>query len=295
MFSLASLRYRRAFSTDGGPIERVESAEFPVLGQRLFQANAFLIPGLVPLRRLAMYGACNGTGAHRSSMVACHMAVSEALERWAFHATVNSNRRCDFGFDVDESSNGMAAFPGLSNCAARSAATFEAYERYCLLNWWEHRLDGVVQETEWPGISALTFTPARGVYAVVLFGRSEMGFYVYGHAAAGSFKYACKRAVLELARNELVVRFRYSTASQHTQPLISDRLERRAWFFSSPEGYDVFCARVAQPTSRDRPNPEVICDLEIDGPWSNYATVWRVAFKPPSNRFLTDDERYFFW
>jgi molybdate transport system substrate-binding protein len=39
------------------------------------------------------------------------MAISEAMGRWASHSTANSDDPAEFGFDVDPSSNGMAAFP----------------------------------------------------------------------------------------------------------------------------------------------------------------------------------------
>jgi len=295
MLSLASFRYRDVFEPDGGPIERIVTAEFPVFGRRLWQANAFLRPGLVPLRRLAMYCNCNGTGAHQSPMVARQMAVSEALERWAFHSTVRSVSCSEFGFDVDESSNGMAAFPGFSRRPARQAAVFEAYERFCLLHWWERKIDGVVCATEWPGVTALRFEPAPGVVAVLLFARSASGFHVYGHSASASFLKACRRALLELIRNEIVVRYGCVVAKRSWGERLTDRFEQRAWFFSTDEGHELIQARLAERV-RDIPSiPEVICDREIVGPWSEYATIWRFAFRPPSKRFLTDDERYFFW
>ena len=137
MLSLASLRYRSVLAADGGPVQSIEAGEFPVFGRRLFQANARLKQGLVPQRRLQIYSDADGTGTHASPMVARHIAVSEALERWAYHSTVRSERRADFGFDIDESSNGMAAFPGFSRAPARRGAVLEAVERFCLLNWWE--------------------------------------------------------------------------------------------------------------------------------------------------------------
>jgi ribosomal protein S12 methylthiotransferase accessory factor YcaO len=242
-----------------------------------------------------MYSDCNGTGAHNSPMVARHMAVSEALERWAFHATVHSERRSQFGFDSDGSSNGMAAYPGWTSRPARRAAIFEAFERYCLLNWWECKIDGQVRGTEWPGILAITFEPKPAVVCVLLFGRSSLGFYSYGHAAADCFAKACKRALLEFARNETVLRYRFENQGGISDVQLFNRLERRAWFFSTREGYELFQSRLEKRAHSTQPEPEVICDREITGPWSNYAVVWRFAFRPPSERFIREDEKYFFW
>ena len=109
-----------------------------------------------------------------------------------------------YGFDADESSSGMAAFPGLSTKPARRAARLEALERHCLLNWWEGCLDGEVRETMWPTVSAVVFEPEKGVVAVILSTQSSQGFYSYGHAAAETFEGACNRALLEPCRHEWV-------------------------------------------------------------------------------------------
>ncbi|MBW7894394.1 MAG: hypothetical protein H3C27_04705 [Opitutaceae bacterium] len=295
MFSLASLRYRSVMASRGGPVERIETGDFPVFGRRLFMANARLRPGLVARRQRQVYSDADGSGAHVSPMVARHMAVSESLERWAFHATVRSERREEFGFDVDETSNGMAAFPGLSAAPARRGAILESLERFCLLHWWEGKIDGQLRDTEWPGVSALAFEPPLGGVAVLLFARSEWGFHVYGHAAAESFTRACERALLEMTRHELVLRCRLLAMRQGPTAPITERLERRSWFFATEEGHELFRERLARTCAKPAPRPEIVCDREVTGPWSDYTTVWRFVLRPPSNRFLEEDERYFFW
>jgi len=295
MFNLAGFRYRSAFVSEGGPIDRIEVIELPIFGRRLFQANATLIPGLVPCRELEMYSGANGTGAHVSPMIARYIAVSEALERWAFHATVRSECRAKYGFDIDESSTGLAAFPSWRRRDARRLAALEAYERFCLLNWWEGRIQGQLYDTEWAGISALVFEPSNGGVSVLLFGRSNLGFYVYGHDAAESFKNACERAVVELVRHERVVRHRWLVIQLGNQVPLADRFERRAWFFSTNDGHKLFRERLASRVTGPPPKPEVICDAEIEGLWSRFATVWRFAFRPPTQEFLSKTERYFYW
>ena len=295
MLSLASLRYRSVLAAHGGPVQSIEAGEFPVFGRRLFQANARLKKSLAPQRRLQIYSDADGTGTHSSPMVARHIAVSEALERWAYHATVRSERRSEFGFDIDESSNGMAAFPGFSRAPARRAAVLEAVERFCLLNWWEGNLEGEERGTDWPGTTALAFESPIGGVAVLLYARSDWGFHVYGHAAAESFGRACEKAVLELVRHEWVLRSRMLSGVR-TAP--TDLLERRASFFAGEEGHRLFRDRIAARATRPPPNAlkaEVAGDSEISGPWSEYATVWRFVLRPPSERFLSEGERYFFW
>jgi len=292
VFSLGAIRYRSVLAMDGGPIACIDEGELTVFGKRLSQANARLKEGLAPKRAAQIFSDADGTGMHPSPMIARHIAVSEALERWAYHETVRLSNRGKFGFDVDRSSNGMAAFPGLLVGQARDKALFEAVERFCLLNWWERRLDGEVRETVWPGVMAVSFATELGANAVILFMRSDFGFYVYGHAAAKSFREACEHAIVELVRHESVIRC-WMLAGNSVPA--GDPFERRAWFFSTREGHDLFSERLNVRTNCARPSAEVICDVEIRGPWSSYATIWRYLFRPPSSRFMEQDDRFFFW
>ena len=43
------------------------------------------------------------------------------------------------------------------------------------------------------------------------------------------------------------------------------------------------------------PAARVICNREIPGPWSEYATIWRFALMPPSTAYLERRQDYFFW
>lgn len=292
MISLAALRYRSVLAVDGGPVDYIEEGQVTVFGRRLSQASARLRSSLVPTREMEIYCNADGTGVHESRMVARHIAVSEALERWAYYATVHSSRRTAYGFHVDESSNGMAAFPGLSVKPARSAAKLEAIERFCLLNWWEYKMDGMLCDTEWPGVTAIFLNPNMGAVAVILFKRSESGFHCYGHAAGLSYTDACRRAILELVRDEWAIR---EWMRSKKEALPKNLFERRALFFSTEEGNVLFNERISAQTRNSLPLVQIECDSEIPGPWSAYATIWRVLFRPPSEKFMGSDERYFFW
>ncbi len=295
-FSLAPFRFRNVLRVRGGPVERIDTGLLPVRGRRVFLANATLRPGLVPRTALHLFSDAAGSGTDRDSTVARHKAVAEALERWAFHATVRSERAADFGFDLDPSSTGMAAFPGIFRRQARRRAVLEAIERWSLIAWWEGTAAAERVSTDWPGVSAVAIDgPCGGVTAVV-WARSNWGGYVYGHAAEESFGAACEHAVVEMARHEWVLRakwFREVAAGGRTTP--ENILERRCLHFATDEGHARFLARVeAQPDRRGGGPPEVICDAPLPGPWSAYATVWRFAFRPPSPAYRTGGERYFF-
>src|SRR4051794_3126512 len=108
MLSLAGLRYRNVLAEFGGPVERIEAGHFSVRGRRTILANATLSQGLIRNERMFLFSdAAHGTGVDPVASVARHKAVSEALERWAFHSLVRSERAEQFGFDVDPSTTGM--------------------------------------------------------------------------------------------------------------------------------------------------------------------------------------------
>lgn len=294
MISLAPLRYRNVLSSRGGPIAKVETGTFSMRGRPMVMANATLVPGLTRRRSPVLYGAVDGTGTDVDATVARHKAVSEAMERWAFHALVRSPEAAAFGFDTDPSSNGMAAFPGLRRRSARRSAVLEAVERFCLMSWWEGRAQARIFQTDWPGVSAAALDGPFGGVTVITYARTLWGGYVYGHAAEESFGAACERAVAELARHEWILRSAWlaSAAGQPLQP--TDIFERRCLFFASEEGHALFQERLHAPMTEEASRPDVIFDGEIPGPWSRYATVWRFALRPPSDRYLRGGARYFF-
>ncbi|MBL9210815.1 MAG: hypothetical protein JNL92_10140, partial [Opitutaceae bacterium] len=105
---------------------------------------------------------------------------------------------------------------------------------------------------------------------------------------------ACERAVMELARHESILRrwWLQRLAGEAAAP--SNVFERRCLFFATEEGHALFRARATSASARGAPRPEVICDREVPGPWSRYATVWRFALRPPTDGYLRGDESYFF-
>ena len=294
MLSLAAFRYRDVLATHGGPIGKIESGQFPLRGRRMIQANAWLTPGLVKKQTRGLYSSADGTGTHTVPSVARHKAVSEALERWAFHTVVRSEQAGEFGFDIDPSSNGMAAFPGILRRHARRSAMLEAVERYCLIAWWEGAAEGRMFQTDWPGVSAVAIDGPFGGVTVIAFARTEWGGYAYGHAAEESFGAACERAIVELARHEWILRSAWlkHVAGEAVAP--THVLERRCLFFASDEGHETFQERLHRPCSGPMPDAKIICDRNIPGPWDQYATVWRFALRPPTDGFLRGGERYFF-
>lgn len=293
MLSLAPFLYRNVFAQDGGPIERVQSGTIPVFNEPTVQANAFLKAGLAegkPAR--AVYGDADGTGAAKDPLVAQHMAISEALERWAFFASNRSGERGKYGFDHDRSSNGMAAFPGFK-WQARRRARFEALERWALIGWWDGRLQASVSEAPYPNVGLVRIDHRQGNgEVIILYHKSATGHVAYGHAAGSSVVSATGKAAIELARSELVLtRHR----ARGALVAVTNFFERRCLHFSTPEGHSEFLNRVHTPPEKPAPVWNTIFDGEIPGPWSKWATVWRHCVEMPTHDFLNREKNFFFW
>jgi hypothetical protein len=297
MISVAGYRYRNVLETEGGPVSRVMLREFPVYGRPMFQANAWLSDRVVShKKRFALYSDADGTGTADTPIVARYMAISETMERWAYRVKVRAMDRELYGFDLDESSNGMAAFPGLFRTEARRRALLEAVERVSIISWWEGAIDGEIRQTDWPGISALVLPSPIGFgVTVIAFRQVTDECFAYGQGAAVNVFGACERAVMELARNEYVLGLRRVSEGLAVQDKPSDLFERRCLYFSTAEGHAMFQDRISRRITGPRFRSEVICDTEIEGPWSEYASVWRALIRPPTTEFLVNSEKYFFW
>lgn len=294
MFSLAALNYREILSRDGGPIERVSAGSLDVLGKSEHQANAYLRPGLIRGKpSLSVYGNADGTGSNRSPQIARHMAISEALERWAFYETSQSDEAAQFGFDVDNSTNGMAAFPGLFKSQARKRAYHEALERWALISWWSGHMQASIVGDAMLGVTALRLEhSAKFGEVAVLFRQSAAGHVSYGYSAGSTFRTAVARAAVELARNEFVVGY-YKLRSAASE--VPNCFERRCLYFAGEEGHAEFLRKVFDRRPRREAEWAVKFDGEVPGPWSKYATVWRVLPAMPSREYLDPKSSFFFW
>ncbi|MDQ5978289.1 MAG: hypothetical protein QG602_1263 [Verrucomicrobiota bacterium] len=299
MFSLASYRYRNVLNESGGPVARLQIADMTVCGAREFLATAFLREGLTgKLWQSSVFSVADGGGTSPSPMIARFMAISEAMERWAHWQLHQSSAGCRYGFDVDPSSNGMAAFPGLHARQARSGALMEAAERFNLLHWWEGHLPAAESETPWPGVCAATICSEAPGVTVILFRRTPDGFVAYGHAAAADYAVACRKAAIEMERHALIIaRYVHAHAGRLGEglPERAHPIERRCLFFATEAGHELFLERLRSSPRRSAKRPELVFDGVVTGPWSRYADVWRVVYAPPSDRFLGLEENYFYW
>jgi hypothetical protein len=283
--SLAIWRYRNVMARDGGPIAtlKIESVEL-VDGANAFQAYAWLDERsiIVPERYKdhQIYGSSHGTGTDPTAIRAGHKAISEALERWAFFATCDSGKH---GYDVNKSTTGMAAFPGLTTARARRLALAEAAERWALGAWWRGEL-AFSTRTGWPakGLNAVV-VPLGGLHQtlVIVFGDRSDRPNVYGFGAGADERQAAVAAIKEFSRNAYVL------AAAETNPEAIDKAslnihERRLQYFSTAAGRERFEQALAREGASSLESaPRLLVDEEVRGPWTKYATVWRCLFGSP--------------
>ena len=297
MLNLAPFRYRNVLASEGGPIAKIEYADCSVAGAPASEARAFLkddlIQGFLPVDP-------DGAGTHRSALIARFMAISEAIERWALRALVASGEKSAYGLDIDITSNGMAAFPGLFDFQSRKRAFGEAIERHCLIAWWEGLLPAV--PLAFPNLRE------RGIQIINPFSKHSVAllwklcnnsYYSFAFGYGKSIEEAVWRAGIELERTEENLRQYYVGNPEPTLReimRIDDIILKRVVYFSTRHGFKLFLEKLKNaPEQPKTAKLKVVFDGKIPGPWSKYATVWRVVFDPPAREHLSDRHDYFFW
>jgi hypothetical protein len=301
VINLAPIKYAHVLTTQRGPIERIEYGPVQVSGSSLYQANAYLSRNLhLQKADLQIYSNADGSGTHRSPMLARYLAISEAIERWALYFLNQTGTLRPYGFDLDHSSCGMSAFPGLLKSQARKRALGEAAERFCLVSWWDGSLPAQPIKVPNYGCKGLEIqNPASRDRVVLLWRKVRSSFVAYGFAASRKLKDACWKAEIEMERSVTALdRFYEKNPGFEVDDLsvINNHLERRVVYFSLPEGHSKFLEKLesVQPEPSRGPIKPLV-DREITGPWDRYATVWRVVFPMPTKDYLNPQKDFFFW
>ena len=296
MISLAPIRYAKVMREQGGPIDRLEHAYGSVWGKTRVQAVAYLRAELVPKAFVQerVSDQPDGAGTHKTQQVACHMAISEALERWAVYHCRRPENRDAAGMDLDGSSNGFAAFPGAFKRQARAAAFRESIERHCLISWWEGLLGHRSLPDPLAGVTAIKLDNPFSRHEVALIWTEVHGRYAYAFGAGSNQAHAIQRALCELDRTmRLLEVLTPEKMSGHQRA--GDVFERRIAFFASESGRRRFSKRLGALKVGASPKMNLLFDAAVEGPWNRYASVWRTVIEAPSRAYLSDAEDYFFW
>jgi len=282
--NLALFRYGRILADRGGPVERIDYGPVDVGGNGYCQANAYLSARLnLPREELRVFATADGTGTHRSALVARHMAISEALERWALHHLLRTGPLGPYGLDVDSSSTGFAAFPGLLARQARRRARAEAVERFCIAQWQRGRLGSRPLAAAPDGTGGIEIDNPLGRQRVVLLWRAVApGCHAHGSAADAALDAAVERARVEMERSATALkRFRLENPgfTEGDLDTIPDPGEREILRRSLPDGHWELLARAAARPASVMTGPlRPLVDRSVDGPWRRFAHVWRVLY-----------------
>lgn len=293
MLSIAPISYRNVLSRNGGPVERLISCEVDWQGKPEYQVNAFLKEEFRRKKPMGtVYSDADGTGTHATQMIASHIAISESLERWAFR---QCRKAGNYGFDVDPTSNGMAAFPGIFARQSRSFALAEAKERFCLMAWWMGRYRAEVIRS---GIEHAIRLRAPGGGYVAILTRSGITYRSYGTGGGRTWTLALARARLEMVRNQRQVgRFleKHPGFDFSQVPSLPFFRDRRVLHYAL-DGQAEFWEKLQHSVTFEGPDmaPKKVFDAEIKGPWSRYARVWRVCYEPPNPDHMNQDKMYLF-
>lgn len=276
--SVAPLKYAYVLRDHGGPIASISFREREIEGEKFFEAFAHLDETTTGFRSEngMLYGDAHGMGTARTKAEAIFKAISEALERWAwFSATRDPKLHSDLRLDLDSSTTGFAAFPGLGVQGARKRAHFEASERWALSAWWEGKTTHKgITVLDQEGIELKTGIPGT---AVVILWKNFSNLRAYGFAASFSARAAAEKAVVELRRNiEALKHFQDNAEAINTEEL--SLTEKRLRFFAETKGRELFNQRLAHQ-GNSCAAPKLIVDMGVVGPWTQYAHVWRCLFE----------------
>lgn len=222
----------------------------------------------------SIYSQNEGSGTSDFKNVAIHKAISEGLERWAFYSTVECLNP-EYCFDVNPSTTGMAAFPERFTKQSRCNAIFEATERWALHEFWRSKLPIVEHPSKLINVKHFEIvTGLKGVSVSLLyFQMAERS--VFGFACDKDLINSFQHAVIELSRNISVFEKLKNDSSLNS---FTEVYDRRMYFFSTREGLSLFNEKILASPNSVLVNPKLICDIEIKGPWSKYAKIWRYLY-----------------
>jgi hypothetical protein len=230
--------------------------------------------------------ALDGSGRSACKEISIYIAISEALERWA-HSSLKKAQTKEYGFDLDASTNGFAAYPELFCFYSKQASRREAIERYTLKKFWEGKAPAY--RTKTGEINCYQLSNPWNI-PVVIVHRLIDRMHVYGFGASSSLQNAYEHALSELSNNQVALGRMKTSELKPTQ-----LIEKRLWYFGSQVGYECFEQKVRESISTSVfCMPAVHYKGEVKGPWSRYAKVYRHCFlDTPWLDLKTQDEKIF--
>ena len=217
-----------------------------------------------------------------------------------YFATIESDLK-HLRFDLNPTSTGFAAFPGLFINRVRAVAKLEALERWTIINWWLGKVRScfcrkVKYKEGELSVYQLACDTNRFFVGLLHFQftvHAEQKVNAFSFAAGPSLDQAIDRAKIELDRNiNSLKRFLSNFAEVPTGVHAVE--EARLLYFSTHEGLLSFQDKIrfSQHIVTDFSMLETVVDCEVIGEWSRYAKVWRYLYK---NSHCDDGDHKFFF
>ncbi|MCK5883580.1 MAG: hypothetical protein KAG61_07825 [Bacteriovoracaceae bacterium] len=258
-----------------------------------YEAHAFL-KGSSKFPKYFFYGKVDGTGTDKHKNIAIYKAVSEALERYAFYSILERSDAKRFGFDIEPTTTGLAAFPGITKIAARKISNFEAIERWALSEWWQGRLS--IDSTNKKKNIIEIQTPFTESKTVVTWNYiNHINLVAYGFATESSLSKASKKAKVEMSRNieilEKISKKQLTTAELNNY----NPVDLRLIYFAKEHGHKLFLDKICQSEKNiiQVERPRKIINCELTGPWSTFTTVWRTLYEQENRPHLEEVQDFF--
>lgn len=245
-----------------------------ILENSYYESNVWLKKPLGNEDCSLLYNDCDGSGADKNKNIAVYKAISEALERFAFHETFY-NQNQEFSFDVNPTTTGMSAYPYINYSKARLNSIFEAIERWAIHQLNYRKIPVVKLENPNKDIQHYELiTPFREKAKVSLVIFKKNDFYNYGFAASDSVENSFKKSLVELNRNLKILLKNDNYKLDYQQ--LDNSTDKSLIFFSGNEGFNIVDELIrSAPRRIIDENPRVICDKPIVGEWTKYTKVWR--------------------
>ena len=279
--NLAFLKYRNLIQAPNEVFSKIsirETSNEPARPNG-FEALVYLNDNLLihPRENFQLYFNADGGGYHQHSYIAIFKAISEGLERWAYHNTTDPDELALYGFNIDCSTNGMASYPDLFPYKARKHALMEALERWRLYFWWKGLIPcSEIKHPEKNHFSTIElYDPWFKEKTVITYSKND-SFTTYGFATSSNIAHAIQRARVEQLRNDAVLT-NYFNASIKVEP---DSITEQKLLYFANEGVGPFLEKIktTQNLKVNIQQPKLIADSEMMGPWSKYTVVWRCLF-----------------
>ena len=261
-------------------------------GTHYFESTVTLQEELKPqwVRKSELYKNCDGSGTSVYKNTAVYKAISEALERLAFYELADSEEK-KYSFDLNPTTTGMAAFPGLTCKQSRNNAFAEAIERWAIHEFNKNNIPVIKLNSLIKNLDHYELITPFNKVKVSLLAYNTGSFYIFGFAGGVNIKHSHDRALIELDRNERVLTKFLKNKVEISK--ISSMTDKALIFYSTNEGYSHFDELIFNaPKNIKNINPKILCDLELKGFWTKYTKIWRFLLE---DSFHTDNENYKFF